>query len=66
MLYFIVFVLLVLLVIVLGFSICVMDDQRYLKEELAVHFRLLHSISRNVAELLPGEGDDENDASDAD
>jgi hypothetical protein len=27
-------------------------EQRILKEELSVHFRLLHSIDRNVADLL--------------
>ena len=41
-------------------------EQRIIKEELAVHFRLLHSISRNVAELLPGEGDEGYDTGDAD
>lgn len=27
-------------------------EQRILKEELSVHFRLLHNIDRNVADLL--------------
>jgi hypothetical protein len=46
----------VVLVAVLFFVVYQMLDmrieQQILKDELAVHFRLLHSIDRNVADLL--------------
>jgi predicted Holliday junction resolvase-like endonuclease len=46
---------LILAVLILAVLFVLWDiriEQRILKDELSVHFRLLHSIDRNVAEIL--------------
>lgn len=53
-------VILFALVFCVGRLYVIETELKTLKEELAVHFRLLHSIDRNVAELLTkAEGEED-------